>query len=233
MLIRKIQLKFEKSNLQKKKSWVTKFGDLTTFLPINRSFQHIHKGGQFCTSGENTKTLTLKTHLFQTSRSPPLSQKQKVTAPLALIFLSQAQHLFSSSPHTLGHHTFSFPSRPQYNPSPDLPSHGQHRQRPASTPPFFGQLTSSLPFPTHDWNCQPHSRPHLQTSQGSPSLFSFTITGQFNKTRIRPSSNSPNTATRAFQLVANRSSLFYQPQIQLHFQPKSPTELDPPSFGLR
>ena len=177
MLIRKIQLKFEKSNLQKKKSWVTKFGDLTTFLPINSSFQHIHKGGQFCTSGENTKNPNPKNSSLSNQPVAPSWPKTKSHRPLALIFLSQAQHLFSSSPHTPGHHTFSFPSRPQYSPSPDLPSHGQHRQRPSSTPPFPGRLTSSLPFPTHGWNRQPHNHPHLQTSQGSPSLFSFTITG--------------------------------------------------------
>ena len=36
--------KQEKSNLQKKKL-MDKFGDLATYLPINKSFQHLHKGG--------------------------------------------------------------------------------------------------------------------------------------------------------------------------------------------
>ena len=218
---------------KKKRSSGTQFGDLTTFLPINISFQHIHKGGQFCTSGENTKNPNPKNSFLLNQPVAPSWPKTKSCRTPGFDFsLPSPAPLFFIPTHD-GHHTFSFPSRPQYSPSPDLPSHGQHRQRPSSTPPFPGRLTSSLPFPIHGWNRQPRSRPHLQTSQGSPSLFSFTITGQLDKTRIRPSSNSLNTAAPAFQPVANRSSLFYRPQIQLHFQPKSPTEPDPPSFSLR
>ena len=40
-------------NLQKERSWGTKFEDLAIYLPINKSFQHLHKGGNF--ERKNTK----------------------------------------------------------------------------------------------------------------------------------------------------------------------------------
>ena len=56
MLLRKNPKKIRKIKfIKKERSWGTKFGDLATFLPINRSFQHIQKGGgNFETLEKNT-----------------------------------------------------------------------------------------------------------------------------------------------------------------------------------
>jgi len=64
----------------------------------------------------------------------------------------------------------------------------------------------------------PIFRPAKAAPHFSPSPSSASLT--------RPKSD-PSAAAWTQRPVANRSSLFYRPQIQLHFQPKSPTKPDP------
>jgi hypothetical protein len=161
MLIRKIQLKFEKSNLQKKKSWVTKFGDLTTFLPINRSFQHIHKGGQFCTSGENTKNPNPKNSSLSNQPVAPSWPKTKSHRPPGFDFsLPSPAPLFFIPTHARPPHIFlSQPATIQPLTRPSLPW-------PTQTETSF---YTSLFRPAHLKPPLSYTRLKLSTPQPSPS----------------------------------------------------------------
>ena len=147
---------------------MTKFGDLTTFLPINRSFQHIHKGGNFAHLERTQKTLTLKTHLFQTSRSPPLGQKQKVTAPWLWFFSPKPSTSFLH-PHTrLATTHFPFPAGHNTAPHQTFPPMANTDRDQLLHLPFSASSPQASPFLHTAETINPTAVPIFRPAKAAP-----------------------------------------------------------------